>query len=194
MKQQYTFTRQPRHVYARLLGSLLSGLLLLLTGLNAQAQKNWVGTTTNWNTASNWSPAGIPTASDNVVIAASATKQPVLTVSALAGSVEVQSGASLSITSGGKLTLNGSRDFGSGQTTAFYTSGTVTNAGQLVIGNTSAVGRYGLINKGSFSNETGGASLSTDQPAMVCKTVLLQESYSPTQGKSSSGLTQRWES
>ncbi|RRA98121.1 putative Ig domain-containing protein [Larkinella rosea] len=156
MRQHYTFARQPRHVNFRLLGRLLSGLLLLLTGLNAQAQKTWIGTTTNWNTASNWSPAGIPTASDNVVIAASAATQPVLTVSALAGSVEVQSGASLSITSGGKLTLNGSRDFGSGQTTAFYTVGTVTNAGQLVIGNTSAVGRYGLINKGSFSNETGG--------------------------------------
>ncbi|GAB3908940.1 hypothetical protein GCM10028803_45610 [Larkinella knui] len=139
-----------------MLGRLLSGLLLLLTGLSAQAQKTWIGTTSNWNTASNWSPAGIPTASDNVVIAASAATQPVLSVPAVAGSVEVQSEATLSITSGGKLTLNGSRDFGQGQTTAFYTGGTVTNAGQLVIGNTAAVGRYGLINKGSFSNETGG--------------------------------------
>lgn len=34
----------------------------------AQATKTWVGVNTNWNSSSNWSPAGIPSPGDNIIL------------------------------------------------------------------------------------------------------------------------------
>ena len=132
-------------------------LLLLLAGLTAQAQKTWTGVTISWNSASNWNPAGVPTASDNVVIPSAPANQPILSSTAVAGTVEVRSGASLSITSGGTLTLNGLKSVTSSDTTVtFYNAGTVRNGGQLRIGNSTLLGNYGLQNKGNFTNQAGG--------------------------------------
>ena len=39
---------------------------------------------------------------------------------------------------------------------AFYNAGTVDNGGQLLIGNLSDVGPYGLLNDATFNNNTGG--------------------------------------
>lgn len=116
----------------------------------------WTGiTSSDWNTASNWCPNRVPTATDNVVIATGPTNQPVLSTTAVAQSVEVQIDASLSITAGGSLTINGSKSAG-GSTTAFYNRGTVTNRGQLLIGNTASAGSVGLFNLASFINAPGG--------------------------------------
>ncbi len=151
--------------------SLLLGLLVLLTGFGAQAQKTWVGTTTNWNTASNWSPSGIPTATDNVVIPSAPANDPIVSTTVVAKSVEVQSGASLSITSAGSLSVNQSKPI-SGSTTAFYNSGTVRNQGQLVISNGGFFfGDYGIRNLGTFTNRVGGIiaiELPTSQPNSTC--------------------------
>ncbi|GAB4002379.1 hypothetical protein GCM10028807_60950 [Spirosoma daeguense] len=130
-------------------------LFLVLTGLTAQAQKNWVGSTSDWNTAANWNPVGIPTASDNVVIPSAPANQPVLSTTAMANSVEVKSGASLTITAAGSLTLNGSKAIQFG-TTAFYNNGLVDNGGKLIISNTANLNRSGLFNEGTFNNITGG--------------------------------------
>jgi hypothetical protein len=121
------------------------------------AQKNWTGATnTNWNTASNWNPVGIPSTTDNVVISSSAIRQPVLSTTAVANAVEVQSGASLSITLGGSLSINRSVS-PSGTLTALNNSGTITNGGQISIGNTGpSYNDYGMENWGTFSNLTGG--------------------------------------
>lgn len=41
----------------------------LLTGMIASAQKTWDGSSSNnWNTANNWTPSGVPTATDDVII------------------------------------------------------------------------------------------------------------------------------
>ncbi|MBD2703186.1 hypothetical protein IC229_21250 [Spirosoma sp. BT702] len=134
-------------------------LILLLTGLTAQAQKTWTGATSDWNTATNWSPTGVPIATDDVVIPSAPANKPILSTTAVAYSVEVQSGASLTITAAGSLTINGSKEvggnFGSG-TTAFYNAGSVDNSGQLIIGSTGDVGSYGLWNAATFTNQTGG--------------------------------------
>jgi hypothetical protein len=124
--------------------------------LTTTAGTIWKGcTNTEWTTASNWSTGQVPTASDDVIIAA-ATNQPVIsTAGALAKTVEVQSGALLTINSTGSLAVNGSKDI-SGKTNAFYNAGTVYNNGQLLIGNLSAVGDYGLYNITAFNNNTGG--------------------------------------
>jgi hypothetical protein len=92
------------------------------------AQTTWTGaTSTGWNTASNWSPAAVLTASDDVVIP-DITNDPVIDAAALAHSVEVQSRAKLDIMNTGSLTINGSKEF-DGSTTAFSNQGTVNNSG-----------------------------------------------------------------
>ena len=58
----------------------------------------------NWGAASNWSPEGVPTATDNVVIRADATIESGLT--AMADNVVLQGTASLTINDGGRLQHN----------------------------------------------------------------------------------------
>ncbi|MBD2757262.1 beta strand repeat-containing protein [Spirosoma validum] len=145
--------------------SLLLGLLLLLVGLRAEAQKTWTGGTTNWNTASNWNPAGVPTAADNVVIPSAPANDPIVSTTVVANSVEVQSGASLSITSGGRLLVDQSKPI-SGSLTAFYNSGTLSNQGQLVISAGSfSFGDYGIRNLGTITNRVGGI-IAIEQPTI----------------------------
>jgi len=124
-----------------------------LAGLTAQAQTtNWTGgTNADWNIPGNWSLGTVPTATNDVVISVTAMTQPVLSTTAVAKSVHVQSGASLSISSAGSLTINDFATLG-GFTNAFYNQGTVTNGGTLILGNTAPVGLMGLRNTGTFTN------------------------------------------
>jgi muramidase (phage lysozyme) len=67
-----TFT----HSQLRLLLKLTIALVILTSFSNkAQSQitYNWLGTTNSWTTASNWSPAGVPTANDIVQIGVTVT-------------------------------------------------------------------------------------------------------------------------
>ena len=133
-------------------------LLLALTGLltlPTLAQTTWTGaTSTDWATASNWNPAAVPTATDDVVIPSGPANQPTLsTAGAVANSVVVQSGAKLTLISGGALTINGET---SSNSTGFYNAGTVDNAGTITLGNTASVGGDGLYNTGTFTNRVGG--------------------------------------
>jgi hypothetical protein len=143
----------------RLLRLLGSACLLLLGTLPALAQTTWTGaTSTDWNTASNWNPAAVPTASDDVVIPAvtSPANPPTLSsTGAVASTVDVQSGAKLTIASTGTLTINGSRNIAD-ENTGFSNAGTVDNAGQITLGNTASVGQLGLVNYGTFNNQSGG--------------------------------------
>ncbi|WP_460946971.1 FG-GAP-like repeat-containing protein [Spirosoma daeguense] len=126
----------------------------------------WTGqTSTNWNVANNWCPARVPLTTDDVVIPSSPTNQPVLSTTAVAKSVEVQSGSSLSITAEGSLTINGSKSIG-GTITGFYNNGSVNNNGQLVLGNTASVGQFGLVNRATFNNNPG-SSISIDRANFV---------------------------
>ena len=170
------FVSQPQHhrfrLPARVGHGLLLGLFLLLVGLKAQAQKTWTGGTTNWNTASNWSPEGVPTATDNVVIPSAPANDPIVSTTVVAKSVEVQSGASLSITSAGSLSINQSKPI-SGSTTAFYNLGTVSNQGKLLIsyGSSFAFGDYGIRNLSTITNRVGGIiaiERPTSQPNSTC--------------------------
>jgi hypothetical protein len=130
---------------------LLLVLIILLLQQATLAQNTWNGNTnTDWNTGTNWSTSQAPTASDDVVIAASGNQPLISTAGAVAKSVLVQSGAMLTIGSAGSLAVNGSGN------TAFSNAGTVDNSGQLLIGNLSAAGNYGLRNDATFNNNTGG--------------------------------------
>jgi hypothetical protein len=123
---------------------------------HAFTQTTWNGSTsTDWNTATNWSPASIPTATDDVVIPSASANQPVIsTKDAVAQTVEVQSGATLTIQSTGTLAVNGSKSI-NGIFSAFYNNGTVENSGGLQIGNISSVGSYGLYNQATFTTIRG---------------------------------------
>ncbi len=114
----------------------------------------WRGCTSpDWNTPTNWSLGRVPLATDDVVIISTGPNAPVLSTTAVANSVDVQGGASLSIASAGSLTINGSKNVSGVGTTAFFNrGGTVTNGGQLVIGNTASVGQFGLVNQATFIN------------------------------------------
>ena len=149
----------PSSLITRRLQIGLIFLLFLLGSVATQAQTtNWTGATnSNWNTPGNWDN-GVPTPTLNAVISSTATNQPILSTTATAKSVEVRTGASLSINSAGSLTINGSK-LVSGNTIALFNSGTVNNSGQVTIGNllTADVGKYGIFNQGTFTNGTGGS-------------------------------------
>ena len=133
-------------------------LLAVLSSQNLIAQtKTWTGTTsTNWNISTNWSPVGVPTGGDDVVIP-NTTNKPTIgaSIAALAKTVEVQTSAILTLASTGSLTVNGSKTVAS-IAAAFHNLGTVNNSGLIVIGNTTSSGAYGMVNRATFNNNTGG--------------------------------------
>ena len=81
--------------------------------------KQWNGTTsTDWGAAANWTPSGVPTSSDCIVIPSGTTNSPVITATSFANNLTINSGASLTVNAGvalevqdfvktdGTLTLN----------------------------------------------------------------------------------------
>ena len=90
--------------------------------------KTWSGTvSTDWVTSGNWSPAGVPALTDNVFVCASAASQPTLGVNATINDLRVESGATLTISSGIALTATGNVNAGN----------TITGAGALLMNGTS---------------------------------------------------------
>lgn len=130
---------------------LRKALLLLIIPFNLfAATKTWQGTTSSMNTASNWSPSGVPAANDDLVFPSAATiKTPnndigTLTVGTLTFS-------------GGNYTLSGSPIVCSGavnitqdsvilspsspnQFTGVINVGTITNQATLTAGSAGAIG------------------------------------------------------
>jgi hypothetical protein len=60
-----------------------------------------------WNTATNWNPNTVPTASNVVAIPSGRPYMPIISASAEAYAVIVNPGASLTINNAGSLALNG---------------------------------------------------------------------------------------
>jgi hypothetical protein len=155
---------------AQLLALWFIAGLLLASSLGAQT--TWTGTAnTDWANAANWS-AGVPTASDHAIIPGAANA-PVIQpgTAAVANSVHVQTGGSLTIQATGSLTINGFFDYG--ETSGFCNEGSVSNNGQLVLGSTGSVGSFGLWNLGSFNpnestfNNNPGGEISIDRATGV---------------------------
>jgi G8 domain len=95
--------------------------LLAINGI--AATKTSTGST-NWGTNSTWSPSGVPTASDDVIIAANhtvsqnvnSTSCKTLTVNA-SGTLNIPSGKTLTIANTTGLTVNGTLNINSGNIT-----------------------------------------------------------------------------
>ncbi|MRS65929.1 T9SS type A sorting domain-containing protein [Larkinella terrae] len=136
---------------------LVLPMLVLIAG-NALAQTTWTGaSSTAWNDPGNWS-AGVPDATDDVIIP-DVTNDPVVsTTDAVGKSVHIEPNGLLTINASGKLTINGSAmytapfDF----TAGLNNQGTVDNSGNLTLGETASVGMFAIINQGGFTNKTGG--------------------------------------
>jgi hypothetical protein len=109
----------------------------------------WTGAiNTDWNTAGNWT-AGIPNATQEVIIP-DVTNDPVIsTATGLAKTITVQSGGSLTIDAAGTLAIN----YGAVQ--GILNQGTVENNGTITIGAIAASGQYGINNNAVFNNNAG---------------------------------------
>jgi len=122
----------------RTISIIISITLLTLSGSAVLAQKTWTGaTSTAWNTATNWSPSGVPSPTDDVIIPSAAANQPVVsgTITPVCKNLTINAGASLAITAttsnnalltaSGNATINGALSIG----------GVIGKTGKLVVVN-----------------------------------------------------------
>lgn len=113
---------------------LLYLLLSILTIPSASAiDRSWVGTTSDWATASNWSPSGVPSSADILTIQATAHDPAISNgTSTTVRRIFLQSNAQLTISTGATLTITNaspSDDFPNGITmnnASFNNNGTLT--------------------------------------------------------------------
>lgn len=98
---------------------LLIALLVITIAAQAQVNYSWLGnTSTNWSTASNWNPSGIPGSNDTVTIAGSSyTYNPVLDQNRTIAGFRLTGAASVNL-SGNSLTVTD---------TTTLTAGTISN-------------------------------------------------------------------
>ncbi len=80
----------------------VDGSALTDDGFISGSAMTWLGTSTDWNTATNWSPNGIPSQCNNVVIPTTAN-DPTFSNNQAVNSIEIQSGATLIVGAGGCL-------------------------------------------------------------------------------------------
>ncbi len=117
-------------------------ILILLSSISF-GQTTWNGSTSaDWHTSSNWS-AGVPTASDDVIIPSIGTAPIIMNGTAEAKSVIIQASASLTLDAG--TTLNISNSSGDGITSA----GTLVNYGNIDI---AAPSGNGILNQSILEN------------------------------------------
>lgn len=127
---------------------LLCGFFVFAAqALRAQTNYTWNGSSsTSWNTATNWTPNGIPGAADNVTIVTGSNSCK-MGASAAINNLTVTSGT-LDM-NGGTLTVNG--------TTAQFTTGTVQNGTLTVTGATTTTFGNGPMTMNCVVNITSAA-------------------------------------
>jgi hypothetical protein len=139
------------------------------------ADYTWTGTTsTDWGTASNWDPSGVPGIGDTATIP-NVTNKPSITSAVTVAGLTINSGSSLTINTGGSLTLTGNfvndgvfTYAGSGGTTTFAGTTTLSGSGTWTFraitinsgssltapsGNLSIAGDF--TNNGTFTHNSG---------------------------------------
>ena len=148
----------------------LGGIILALRP--APCSGYWTGaTSTDWNTKSNWCDGVVPTATTNVTIPSSATRQPVIgTAGGLCNDITIGTGASLTTDGTSNLSISGNF---TNNGTYTQNSGTITFNGNNAqsIGGSTATTFYNLTvqNTGTAGNNT----LTLNQPTTVTRTILL---------------------
>ncbi|MCB0666724.1 MAG: HYR domain-containing protein [Saprospiraceae bacterium] len=140
------------------------------------ALKVWTGAQDSvWENSANWSPASVPNYNDSIIINPTG-HHPVVASGTFAkcNFIDLKTGSSLTVRSGGKLSIENSSSFGiilrSGTIlknegylemgryfpigfTALANSGTVLNNGDIYIGECGSRGIYNFFNQSSFTNQ-----------------------------------------
>lgn len=125
---------------------VLLALLVMVTPAMA-VTKTWVGTNSNWNTASNWAPSGTPNLNNDDIIISSGN--PVYS-----GNMTLGSNASLTINSGGSLEVTGKMVInGNGQ--LIINGGSYYHSGSQFTFPYSSITNV-IIYSGTFTTEAGG--------------------------------------
>lgn len=137
-------------------------LLCLINDIKVSCQ-TWTGSiSSNWNTGSNWSTGNAPTSATAVIIPNGVTNYPVIStgINALANSVNIESGASLTMNATGNLTLS----YGG----VFLNNGTFNTSGStgavIFAGNGTVSGRVtfnNIIINGAVDFDSTGTSVVT---------------------------------
>ncbi|MFM7729379.1 MAG: beta strand repeat-containing protein, partial [Flavobacteriales bacterium] len=122
------------------------------------------GTSTDWGTAGNWSPNGVPTAIDNVIINAPGTSFDLsINSSRTVNNFEISGTGNLSMTAAGSLTISGT------VTTSGTPSGTFDCASTVTISNGSSQ-PIPPLNYGNLNASGGNRTLPASGTARVCGT------------------------
>ncbi len=117
---------------ARFLSVILFAVVAASLAGDLSAQATWTGTTsTSWYTATNWSPAAVPTSATDVTIPVTANAP------SITGTTTAAYCRNLTINSGATLTLNASVG-----TLYFYTYGNVLINGTLTVTSTGSYSPY----------------------------------------------------
>lgn len=128
---------------------LIYFLMVWLISQNILAQKTWTGTTnTDWNTASNWSPSGVPTLGDIIVIN-NATNDPVISSGTTANGLQI------TINTSGSLTVN------SGGSLNILNSSFASNITLITLNQSATLTNNGTLNVSSFRPNMTGISLNS---------------------------------
>ncbi|NLO50244.1 MAG: hypothetical protein GX103_03670, partial [Bacteroidales bacterium] len=113
-------------------------LMLMLSGIAFSQTKTWTGASSKaWNTATNWSPTGVPTAANHVIIPSAPSNQPLIsgTSTPVCNNLTVNSGATLAISgtssNNAQLSVAGTATFNGG----LSIGGVLAKTGKLVATN-----------------------------------------------------------
>ncbi len=104
------------------------------TTVTVSANKTWNGTSgTNWNTAANWTPSGVPTATEGILIP-NTTNKPIVSsgTAALACSIFIQSGGLLTINPANTITVTNAVTVASGGNMIIENTGSLVQVNNVV--------------------------------------------------------------
>jgi hypothetical protein len=123
----------------------------LIDDISSPLINTWISGSGDWNTPSNWSLSMVPLRCQNVVIAGSAGTTVTISsgIIGVARSVLVQANTNLNINNNGQLIINHGLNL--------VNSGSITNAGSLVINNILDGALFGINNSGMITNSSVGS-------------------------------------
>ena len=131
---------------------LLVGFLVLASHGTAHAQKSWNVTTGSWAGTNNWTPSGVPTASDNVSIANGGTAT-LAASGAVFGTLSIGSNSALIKTSAGSFTIFQNSPPASPVINAGLIS---VSSGTMTLGHQTTGTNFAITNTGGVMRATGG--------------------------------------
>ncbi len=147
------------------------------------APDTWLGGSTNWNTASNWCSNNVPDINTNVQIPATANS-PNLTSTVYVNNITINSGASVTVASGGTLSVHGTI---ANSGVLDVTAGTLQMAGSVAQVLGGSMFNTSTINNLVDSNtNASGLSLTSGDPLSI--TGHLNFGYATTKLTTNNGL------